>query len=152
MGDTMYYLKAKFPTKDYVDLAYWEIKKLIAQGLKAEEWFDDHRDMDPAIFWKEFSALFPLVTRSLGKTEHYDSIVGGEYDNAVAHFVNYGDGDYNLDSLMVNDDELWYCAYVWHFADWGRFADMFYAIGATDVRFVSEEDANMFDLINFDKE
>jgi hypothetical protein len=149
MGEATYYLKAYFNSNDDAKRAMVQITPLIEQGIEAQDWWQDHRGMDESErpeFWKQFSERFPAVTEYLGETRSRNSLVGGDCNNELAGELDFG-SDSDIESLMLNGSEIWYCGYVWHFADWTRLADAFYRAGAVKVNWISDENMNPFDTI-----
>jgi len=159
MGSCMYYLKVRDCKQDVVE----SIREFILEGCEAEIWWQDHRDYerikdDPektrAKFWDQFTIKFPIISKYLKFIGKY----GGDCNNALAGCIDFGtdeDVEDHLDFTEGDEDkngvvhgELRYSAEVWHFADWGGFAEFLEnEFGVRDARWISEEDMNPYDLI-----
>jgi hypothetical protein len=158
MGECFYYLKAYGCKKEEVE----KIRNFILEGGEAEVWWQDHRDyerkVDPEktreVFWKEFDVKFPMVSKYLKFIKKH----GGDCDNNLAGLIDFGTDEDVEDYFDFIDDytdddgivygELRYSANVWHFADWDGFAEFLQKeFGVKEVKWVSEEDMNPFDLL-----
>jgi hypothetical protein len=154
MGEAVYYLKARFESREDVERAMPQVVTLIKQGIEAQEWWQEHRNMeqdDRPAFWKEFVERFPAVTEYLGETGHStfrNSIVGGDCNNELSGELDFGCDESDLESIMICGNEIWYSALVWHFADWTRLAESFYRFGAKRVGWISDEDMNPYNVID----
>lgn len=151
MGEATYYLKADNCTEEALE----NIKKFIIEASEAQDYWQDHRDMEIAgkreKFWLEFGEKFPLVSKYLKQTKDGDTMLyGGDCNNNLAGYMDFGntdDGELE-DNLELHDEELRYNAYVWHFADWNGFANFLKSeFGLTKVRWISDEYMNPFDVL-----
>jgi hypothetical protein len=153
MGEAVYYLKANNCTPEVLE----NIRVFILEGVKAQDWWQEHRDMEihgeRKKFWSEFEKKFPLISKYLSTFKGYkekDVIFGGDCNNGPAGYLDFGDEEDTEHSLEFDpsDGELRYNAMVWHFADWNGFAKFLQTeYGLKNVRWVSDEHMNPFDVL-----
>lgn len=152
MGEAVYYLKANNCTPE----AFENITLFLIESAKAEDWWQEHRDMEyhneRDKFWSEFKEKFPLTSKYLHTVKNYDGVMifGGDCNNGPAGDLGFGDGEEDIENLEFDpsDGELRYNALVWHCADWDGFAKFLKTeYGLKNVRWISEEYMNPFDVL-----
>jgi len=152
MGEAVYYLKANNCTPE----ALKNIKLFLLEAAKAEDWWQEHRDMEDhngrAKFWSAFGKKFPLTSKYLCTVKNYDGeiIFGGDCNNGPAGNLGFGNEEDAEDNLEFDssDGELKYNAMVWHFAEWDGFAKFLQTeYGLKNVRWISDECINPFDVL-----
>jgi len=150
MGEATYYLKANNCTEEALE----NIRKFILEACEAQDYWQDNRDMEVAgkrkEFWSKFGKKFPLTSKYLKQTKSYDNkiLYGGDCNNDLAGYLDFGDKEDAEDNLELYDEQLLYNAYVWHFANWDGFADFLKSeFGLTKVRWISDEYMNPFDVL-----
>jgi len=152
LGEATYYVKAQNCTIEALE----NIKKFILEVSEAQDWWQDHRDMEVAgkrsTFWTEFEKKFPLTSKYLKCVKGYGSdtvLFGGDCNNDLAGHLDFGDaGDVENSLELDPDGEIRYSAEVWHFAQWDGFAKFLQSeYGLTNVRWISDEYMNPFDLL-----
>lgn len=150
MGESIYYLKAE----NCVPEALEKIRLFIIEASEAQDYWQKHRDMEVAgkrdEFWKGFKEKFPITSKYLRQTKNYDDkkLYGGDCNNDLAGYLDFGDKEDMEYNLKVCDGEMLYNAYVWHFANWDGFAKFLQSeYGLTNVRWINEEYMNPFDML-----
>lgn len=157
MGEATYYVKARFKDQAAAEAALPGIKRFLSEGIEAQDWWQRNRGMEHdgqrAAFWDQFKAKFPMVVKYLesfhagcGGGEH--CLVGGDCNNDLAGFLDFGGCEDDLDAVEVHGDELVYSATVWHFARWDPFVAFLESkFGATETGWVSDEYLDPYDSI-----
>lgn len=150
MGEAVYYLKAENCTEERLE----KIKKFILEVSEAQDYWQDNRDMEVAgkrkEFWSEFGKKFPMTSKYLRQTKNHDDkkLYGGDCNNDLAGYLDFGDSDDAEYNLKVCDGEMLYNACVWHFANWDGFAKFLQSeFGLENVRWISDENMNPFDML-----
>jgi hypothetical protein len=144
MGEACYYIKGYNCSKE----TFEKIKEFFLEGSKAEDWWQEHRGIDRegkrGEFWSEFEQNFPLVTKYM----KFRKLFGKDCNNDLAGELDFGTEEDIGDSMYLDEDEFRYSAVIWHCATWDGIANYLKKeFGLKNVRWISEEDANMFDLI-----
>lgn len=145
MGEACYYLKGDNCSEE----AFENIKLLFIEGSEAEYWWQDHRKMENEgkrnEFWSEFEMKFPMIAKYL----KFANLFGNDCNNDLAGKIDFGSEEDVEDAMYLTDDgEIGYSAMVWHFAEWDHISDFLESeFGLKNVRWINEEDANMFDLL-----
>ena len=157
MGEATYYCKIFFDTPQEAQAALPKIKKFITEGIEAEDFWhsrrdDNYDDNTRKIFWSDFEQKFPEVSNYLRATIIQDGeneatpLFGGDCNNRLAGLLDFGtpgDDEY----VDIDGNAICYAAYVWHFAAWDPWLDFVQKrYGAQRYSWVSDEDANYFDL------
>lgn len=145
MGEATYYFKADNGNTEKLE----KIKMFFLEGMKAEEYWQNNRDLETVgkreIFWEKFSKAFPLVTKYLDSLGLYDR----DCNNDLAGHLDFGYDKHSVDDFYLNPDgEIGYYAIVWHFAEWDglmRFLESEFEV--TNARWISDEYLNPFDLL-----
>jgi hypothetical protein len=144
MGTATYYLKANGCTKEKFE----GIKAFFHEGVRAEEFWQNNRDMENQNkrenFWGTFAVHFPIVSKYLDSLGLYDR----DCNNDLAGHLDFG--YHNAVDEMKCDEYgiLWFNAEVWHFAEWDglcRFLESEY--GLENARWISDEYINPYDLL-----
>lgn len=153
MGEAVYYLKARNCTPEALE----NIRTFLLEAAEAEDWWQEHRDMERHnerdAFWSEFKQKFPLTSKYLHTVKAYGRdtmLFGGDCDNDLAGYIDFGNDEAIEDDLDFDevDGELRYNAMVWHFAQWDGFAKFLKTeYGLKDVRWISDEYMNPFDVL-----
>lgn len=153
IGEAVYYLKARNCTPEALE----NIRAFILEAYEAQDWWQDHRNMEHEgkreEFWKEFGKLFPLTSKYLHTVKAYgkDTVIfGGDCHNDPAGYMDFGNEE-NVDEDIdfdESDGEFRYSAMVWHFSDWDGFAKFLQTeYGLKKVRWISDEYMNPFDVL-----
>jgi hypothetical protein len=141
MGEATYHLRAEFGVPISDELLE-RIQAFVAEGIKAGDWWRDHRSWDKpetlGIFWEQFTKNFPVVTKYLG------AAVGGNCNNALAGLIDFGNSEEEVTCRVgLYPSELVFSAYVWHFADWDPFCAFLKShFGALRAGWLSDEYVN----------
>jgi hypothetical protein len=157
MGEATYYLKAQFESQAAAEAAVPGIKRLISEGIQAQDWWQNHRRMEHegkrAEFWSGFKEKFPLTTKYLQSFQA--GCCGGEHilldddcNNGPAGFLDFGSDEEDLEAVNVQGNTVTYYALVWHFARWDPFLNFIASEhGAVKIGWVSDEYLEPFDSI-----
>jgi hypothetical protein len=117
MGEAVYTLKIHNIKKS--DLP--KIEAFINQGKEAEDYWQEHREMEysgnRAAFWSEFKEKFPAVVECIEPT----GLVDGDCNNELAAKIDFADCCGKMNLKLSEDGVLTYSAMVWHFATWNYF-------------------------------
>ena len=145
MGEATYYLKACFKSGMEAKKNLEPIRAFLKEGCRAETFWRENRDKKPETFWPEFEKQFPRVT----EFAKYAGVFGEDSNNGLAGVLNFGDEDFVENALRKESGPIiLYSAYVWHFADWEPMANFIVSKwGAKEVRWISDELLNPFDLL-----
>lgn len=148
MGEATYYMKARFSSEEAAQAALPKLKAFIDEGLKAEEWWQDHRDwqredaLGPAKFFEEFQTRFPQVYLYLKDQCGHDF---KDCNNRLAGLLNFGDEETDP---YQEDDQIRFSGVVWHCADWTAYENWLRdVLGAVNAGWVSDEYIDPMDLI-----
>lgn len=143
MGQASYYMKCRFKTDTAADIGMEMLNAFIVEGIRAGDYWQEHRDLERAgqrsVFWAEFKLLFPNVYAYLGGR------AGQDCDNALAGYLDFGDAIIELADTLKRDEfdqaVITYVAYnIWHGADWDPFAAYITRMmGAVKVEWNSDE-------------
>ena len=157
MGEATYYLKAWFKDQAAAKAALPGIKRLISEGIEAQDWWQQHRGMeregDRAQFWEQFEAKFPMTVKYLesfraGRCGGKHSLLGGDCNNDLAGFLDFGGREDDVENVILEGIELRYSATVWHFAHWDPLvAFLELEFGAEETGWVSDEYLDPYDSI-----
>lgn len=144
MGEACYYIKGDNCSKEMFE----KIKEFFLEGSKAEDWWQKHRGMENfgkrKEFWEEFEKEFPEVSKFL----KFRKLFGKDCNNDLAGEVDFGCEESINENMYLSGDEFRYSAVVWHCATWdGIEGYLMKKFGLKNVRWISEEDANMFDML-----
>ena len=143
MGNAVYNLKVEFPNARHLRKNFPEIKRFWHQGIKAEKFWQENRDIPRKEFWEAFSKKFPLVTEYLktvpsteisgdvrivdisdrfptghGRWREVNSLFGKDNNNDLAGHLDFGWDENVLDNFKIDRNLLTFFADVWHFAEW----------------------------------
>lgn len=152
MGEATYYAKIWFEriSKDELEQKVVQLKELLKEGSKAEDYWQHNRNKTPEQFWPKFKEEFPNVTRYLDMINRVDA----DCNNALAGRLDFGDAEYgDLDNVHYCFDSpdncfISYYATVWHFADWDPlFRWLQDELGGIDFSWVSDEYVDIFDCV-----
>lgn len=168
MGEATYYLKARFKSPAAAKKAEPLVLAFLQEAEKAGDYWQKNRGgiSGPAKkadqFWKDFADQFPLVTKYLkaplfrqykeltkGKWGYTkgEPLFGGDHNNGLAGNMSFGSSE-SEDNLSVNGAVLAYHEYTWHLASWDELcAWLKIEFGATEAKWLSEEYANVSDLL-----
>jgi hypothetical protein len=142
MGEATYYLKARFlePT----DALETDLHNFFIELQKAHEYWHSGGWKSEKEFWETFKKDYPLVSKF-----QKDLLDGGPGKLSGSMNVGYELQDVeNGFAFDIAEGILYYTNYVWHFADWGKLCTFLEEeFGATATAWLSEEDANFFDLL-----
>ena len=98
-----------------------KIEAFIKQGRDAENYWQEHREMERSgnreAFWSEFKKKFPNIVEYLEPT----NLVDGDCGNDLAGRIDFDDCCGNMNLNLSEDGVLTYEATVWHFATWKYF-------------------------------
>jgi len=139
MGEATYYCKLKFKDEEQASINYPKIKEYFAEGMEASDFWQENRGKDEEQFWLEFEKNFPLIYRYV-KEFHPNA----DCNNGLSGALDFGD---EIEDLTLNENEVWYFAYVWHFADWEPLLDFICNMVGAEYSWLSDEYAELFDLL-----
>jgi len=132
MGEAGYYLTARWNTHDDLDAQKDRITAFLDEGVKAQDWWQEHRRMDAEPFFKEFESKFPTVFKYLQTCIKLE-----DPNNEPARVLNFPDEDVNL---KFANGWMSLSGIVWHLADWDPFRDFLKSeFGAEAAGWVSDE-------------
>lgn len=144
MGECYYRFKARFPKGTLLDKKK-EIEAFIDEGVAAEDWWQDHRNNKPSVFWPQFKKLFPTITEYLDTQYGWEEL-DKNCGNGLAGILEFGkdrDSSSNLQTSYddaLENDILLYTEEVWHLAEWNGFCEFLkHKWGALDAVWNSEE-------------
>jgi hypothetical protein len=136
MGMATYYLKASFDSKAGAAAGLEAMRRLLLEGARAEDYWQENRDKKPSEFWPEFQAKFPAVWGYLDP-----KVRGGDCNNGLAGELDFGSEEDAQNNLESDGLRLRYSAYVWHCASWDRLVAYAKSVcGAAAAGWISEED------------
>lgn len=157
MGEATYYFKARFKSQADAEAALPRVKRLISEGIEAQDYWQDHRGMERegkrAEFWKEFKKKFPVITKYLesyrvGCCGHEHFLVDGDCNNDLAGQLDFGSHQDDADNAEVHGSEIHYNATVWHFSHWDGFMQFLKSeFGAVKTGWLSDEYVDPSELV-----
>ena len=117
-----------------------KIEAFIKQGREAEDYWQQHREMERSgnrtSFWSEFKKKFPDVVEYLEPS----GLVDGDCNNDLAGKLDFNDCGDEMNFVLFDDGVLQYSATVWHFATWDYFVDyLTKKYGGTNGKWWSDE-------------
>lgn len=142
MGEATYYAKIQYNTEGEVKIIFPIVERFIAEGQKAHDFWQDHRNNYPT-FWAEFKQQFPMVYDYLKEI----NMVDGDYNNLLA-----GQLDFGVDETPEeHGDCIHFVATVWHFAEWDHWLKFIgRATNAIAIGYVSDENVNPMDAVEME--
>lgn len=150
MGEANYYLKARFKDDAAAAEALPKIKAFIAEGIRAGDWWQAHRDLERDgrrhEFWNSFATEFPLVYKYLGMFRAAD----GDCNNALAGLLDFGASEDYVEDVNQDGAVLSYgSGSIWHFTDWSHFMDFLQSeFGAVKTTYCSDEYMDPMDVLH----
>ena len=136
MGEATYTLEIRNIKKS--DLP--KIEAFIKQGRDAENYWQEHREMERsgnrAAFWSEFKKKFPDIVEYLEPT----GLVDGDCNNDLAGQIDFDDCNGEMNFVLFDDGVFQYSAMVWHFSNWDHFLNyLTKKYGGTNGKWWSDE-------------
>src|SRR5574343_754026 len=132
MGEAYYYAKIGFRTHEEAELALPKFHEFIQQNMEVHNQGDDPENCS------DFAEKYPLIAKffeQCGCNETQD--IGDQRRG---------------DNGNVVENEIWYSAEVWHFADWQQtFLFIAKELGAIKLGWISEEDVSLFDCAELEE-
>ena len=144
MGEATYYCKMKFKSEELAVVHYPTVKKFFSEGIAAKEFWKTNWGMLSEEFWPEFKKRFPLISEYITNT--FPEVDNG---NGLAGLLNFG-GEDDIENLEVNGNEIWYYAYVWHFANWEGMLSFICKKVVAEFLWVDADDIEPFDCLKFE--
>ena len=156
MGEATYYAKMYFENQAKAEEKLEDIRSFFYEGGKAHDYWQDNRSMkEKEHFWGQLEFKFPMVAeylKSIVDEPHRmrnqgDKVWGTDHDNGLAGLLDFGE-DNDIKHMGSNGEYIYYCAMVWHFANWDPIMDFIQAkFGAVNCKWISDEHMEPFDLI-----
>ena len=149
----VYYMKMEFDSPEAQEKLQ-EVQDYFYEGVRAYDWWQDHRHTTPVSFWRAFKSQFPLVYEyllSIVRMVHKDytclSVLYKDCNNSLSGKLDIGN-KHDVEEMHVVDNAIQYSAEVWHCTDWQHLARFIEEkFGATRVKWTSDEHTSVSELI-----
>lgn len=149
MGEAVYHYKATFRSDALTEELQGRLRAFHIEASKAYDYWQDNRDIEPDLvenFWQVFKVKFPTMYEFM----KLEALAGDKSLNKLSGMMSWGTEE-DADNLSFHGDIARYNANVWHFADWEKLgAFLKYKFGAIEFKWISEEYANVADMLDDD--
>ncbi len=146
MGEATYYAKVYFESNDKAVSSLPKVQAFLMECVNASEWLaQNHIPTDTKPFDLEgFAKIYPLANEFIRFVEEEKGRSGA---TRIGPLEDVGDL-HEIDSMGVAERCIYYCATVWHFADWDPLMDFIVQkFGAVNGSWLSDEYMDPFDLL-----